>query len=211
MLVVILIPILVLTLGQNLVFRLPDAYLYHFNESQCVDRLYISTSNSQMADAIAEYMNSFDGELFQVEEDTGYDKIGIFDSRDSYNMAVLKRMVNMSGILTIVSAVLLGAIYFMFIGNDEKETLRKLFRVGAGITLGLIPIQSILTVTPAVRNGIFRFYGMRSFGEKSNLMIIMGDDFWSVFMWFLTGLTLIVLAVTWYIHYRATRPPRIFY
>ena len=55
----IAIPILILTLSQNIIYRLPDAYLYYFNDSQCLDEIYVSMSNSEMADALTDLLNTF--------------------------------------------------------------------------------------------------------------------------------------------------------
>jgi len=71
---VILIPVLIITLSINVVFRLPDAYLCHFNDSQSVDRLYVNLSSSEMADAISSFMNQFHPypEEFQSMDADGY-------------------------------------------------------------------------------------------------------------------------------------------
>lgn len=210
---VILIPLLILTLSQNIIFRTPDAYLFHFNDSQCVDRLYVSLTNSDMADALASFMNTFFPypEEFQVEDNTGYDWIGIFDSRDSYNMLILKRAVDISGIICIVSLILIVAIYAVMIRDQEKKTLRNSFMVGAVFSLILTVVQTVVFSAAGLRDSLFRLIGMRTPAEDSNLEIIMGDDFWGIMSVFLTGITVIVFGVVFYIHYRLTRPPRLFY
>ena len=79
---IISVPIMLITLSLNIVFRLPDGYLFYFNDSQVLDKLYTSLTNSEMASAIAEFMNKINPSEFQVEEFTGYDKLGIFDAGD---------------------------------------------------------------------------------------------------------------------------------
>jgi len=210
---VILIPVLILTLSINVVFRVPDAYLFHFNDSQSVDQLYVSLTNSEMADAISSFMNKFYPypEEFQVEEDTGYDWIGIFDSRDSYNMLVLKRALDISGIFCIVSLILTAAIHVLLIREGEKKALRNSFRVGAAISLVLIGVQAFVVSAGYVRDGLLRLLGTRTPAEGSNLEIILGDDFWGVVVVFLTGISLVVFGVCTYVNHRLTRPPRIFF
>ena len=42
----------VTTAAQNLILRTSDVYLFYFNDSGAVNRVYTSLSNSEMADGI---------------------------------------------------------------------------------------------------------------------------------------------------------------
>lgn len=201
----------VVTLGQNILFRTPDVYQFHFNDSRSVDRLYTSITSSQMADEIAGFMNSFRPEEFQVNDFTGYDELPIFDSRDSYNMLVLKKMVDISGIFCIISLILMVSIYIWFIREDEKKLLRGVFRLSAAASAVLIVLQAVVFSAKSLRSSYFRLWGMRAYAEGSKLEMILGDEFWGVFTVFLTVISLIILLVMAYLNYRVTRPPRIFY
>ena len=201
----------VITLGQSIVFRTQDAYQFYFNDSRCVDRLYTSLTSSQMADEIAGFMNSFRPEEFQVNDFTGYDELPIFDSRDSYNMMILKKMVDYSGIGCIISLILIVSVYALFLREDDKKLLRNSFRAGAAITVVMIAVQAVVMSASTLRSSYFRLWGMRTPAENSKLELIMGDGFWSVYTIFVTGICLVILAVMAYVNYRLTRPPRIFY
>ena len=211
--VVILIPVLIVTLSLNVVFRIPDAYLFHFNDSQCVDKLYVSLSNADMADAISGFMNTFHPypEEFQVEENTGYDWIGIFDSRDSYNMLVLKRALDISGLACLVSLILTAAIYALFIREQEKKALRRSFNLGGALSIVLISVEMFLFSAENVRSNFLRMLGQRPPAADSNLELLMGEGFWGVILVFLLVVSMVVFGVTAYISYRLTRPPRIFF
>ena len=201
----------VITLGQNILFRTPDVYQFHFNDSRCVDLLYTSITSSQMADEIADFMNSFHPKEFQVNDFTGYDELPIFDSRDSYNMLVLKKMADISGIFCIISLVVMVSIYIWFVREDEKKVLRNTFRVGAAASTLLIVLQVVVFSAKSLRSSYFRLWGMRAFAEGSKLEMILGEEFWGVFAVFLTVISCVILLVMAYVNYRITRPPRIFY
>ena len=205
------IVIVTITLGQNILFRTPDVYLYHFNDSRSVERLYTSLTNSEMADEISGFMNSFRPEEFQVSDFTGYDELPIFDSRDSYNMLVLKKLVDISGISCVIGLILMVSIYIWFVREEEKKALRRAFRLGAVISVLMIALQAVLFSAKGLRSSYFRLWGMRSFAADSKLEMILGDEFWGVFTLFLTGISIIILLVLAYLNYRITRPPRIFY
>ena len=211
--VVLVISVVMVTvcLGQSVIFRTPDAYQFYFNDSQCVDRLYTSLTSSEMADEIASFMNSFRPEEFQVNDNTGYDELPIFDSRDSYNMMVLKKTVDISGIFCVVGLILMVAVYIWFLREDEKKLLRRAHLIGAGISLAVIAVQAAVMSAPGLRTSWYRLWGMRAAAADSRLAMIMGDAFWSSFTVFLTGMCLIILLVLTYMNYRITRPPRIFF
>ena len=211
--VVLVISVVMVTvcLGQSVIFRTPDAYQFYFNDSQCVDRLYTSLTSSEMADEIASFMNSFRPEEFQVNDNTGYDELPIFVSRDSYNMMVLKKTVDISGIFCVVGLILMVAVYIWFLREDEKKLLRRAHLIGAGISLAVIAVQAAVMSAPGLRTSWYRLWGMRAAAADSRLAMIMGDAFWSSFTVFLTGMCLIILLVLTYINYRITRPPRIFF
>ena len=156
-------------------------------------------------------MNSFRPEEFQVNDNTGYDELPIFDSRDSYNMVVLKKTVDISGIFCVVGLILMVAVYIWFLREDEKKLLRRAHLIGAGISLAVIAVQAAVMSAPGLRTSWYRLWGMRAAAADSRLAMIMGDAFWSSFTVFLTGMCLIILLVLTYINYRITRPPRIFF
>ncbi|MGN1414532.1 MAG: hypothetical protein ACI4WY_09850 [Anaerovoracaceae bacterium] len=210
---IIAIPILILTLGQNLIYRLPDAYLYFFNDSQCLDKLYLSMSNSEMADALTGLLNQFrpDSDTFNIYVDTGYDKLGIFDSRDAYNLMMMKKALDLSSLFCILSLILVTAVYIFLLRQEEKKILRNSFVIGAVISVILMIVQAVILPTVSMREWIFTLIGVRPFYEDSALSMILTDGFWSMITVFLTGISLIILGIAAYVQYRLTRPPRIFY
>lgn len=208
---VITVPVFVLTLSQNLTFRLPDVYLYYFNDSQVLSKIYTSLTNAEMADAIADFMNSHNPVEFQVFEPTGYDELAIFDVGDSYFMMVLKRLMDISGILCVVALILTVAIYILFLKNEEKTVLRSRFKIWGILSAALLCLQGAAICLPGMRAMTFRFLGLRVLPEDSRLQIILNGDYWQTAGVFLSLIGVIILALLIYIHYRLTKPPRIFY
>ena len=69
---------------------------FYFNDSGAVDRIYTGLSNSEMADGIADFMNSWRPQEFQIYEDTGYDLPGIFTEEESDSMMLVKKWLDIS-------------------------------------------------------------------------------------------------------------------
>lgn len=210
---IIAIPILILTLSQNIIFRLPDAYLYYFNDSQCLSELYIDMTNSEVADALTDLINTAgpDADKFNIYVDTGYDQLGIFESRDSYNLLVLKRALDLGTLLCILSLAAVTVIYVFLLKHQEKKMLRVSFKIGAAIAGVLIVLQAVLFSMTPLREWIFTVIGVLPFHEDSALSVMLSSGFWNMATVFLTFAAVIVLGAAAYVQYRLTRPPRMFY
>lgn len=122
-LVVFTTAICMITAAQNLTLRTADVYLFYFNDSGAVDRIYTGLSNSEMADGIADFMNSWRPQEFQIYEDTGYDLQGIFTEEESDSMMLVKKWLDISLALCIVSLIISVAIDIWMVQSDHLKLM----------------------------------------------------------------------------------------
>ena len=115
----------VTTAAQNLTLRTSDVYLFYFNDSGAVNRVYTSLSNSEMADGIADFMNSWRPKEFQVYEDTGYDLQGIFTEAESDNMMLIKKWLDISLTICLLSLIVSAAICVWLLRSGYKKLMRS--------------------------------------------------------------------------------------
>lgn len=208
---VITIALFLVTLSQNMTVRTTEVYSFYFNDSQAVSRLYTELSSTEIADGIADFMNSWRPEEFQIYEDTGYDLQGIFDEDEGYNMMCVKRCVDISTALGLAALLLTLAIYWHLIRCDEKKKLRNSFRVALVISTGVSIAEFVALRSESGRAWLAEMLKLTELDENSALMTILGPDFISMAAVFFAILAVIVLAIFTYINYRLTRPDRIFY
>lgn len=208
---VITIALFLVTLSQNMTVRTTEVYSFYFNDSQAVSRLYTELSSTEIADGIADFMNSRKPEEFQIYEDTGYDLQGIFDEDEGYNMMCVKRCVDISTALGLAALLLTLAIYWHLIRCDEKKKLRNSFRMALVISTGVSIAEFALLRSESGRAWLAEMLKLTELDENSALMTILGPDFISMAAVFFAILAVIVLAIFTYINYRLTRPDRIFY
>lgn len=202
---------LIVTFSQNLLFRSAELYGFYFNDSRAVDKIYTSLSNSEMAGEIAHFMNSWMPEKFEILEDTGYDMESVFDEEEGYNMMIAKRVLDISGLIFVVSLILTVAIYVYFLKNDRKKTLSTMFKVSLGLTAACIVGETVLMVTNEGRSWIVERLGFIILEENSQLLTLLGADFINMAASFLVFMTLTVTALCTYINYVLTKPSRLFY
>lgn len=210
-LAVITVSVFLVTLSQNLVIRTSEAYGFYFNDTSAVAKLYVNFTNSEFADEIAAFMNSWKPEEFQIYEDTGYDMQGIFDDDESYNMMCVKKWVDISLILCIVSGILTAAIYWYMIKEDEKKLLRRGFCFAASLGGAISIAEAAALLSNRGRHLVSEAMNMIQLPEDSKLLIVLGQEFMSTAVIFLLIVSVAVFGVAIYVNYRLTKPPRIFY
>lgn len=210
-LAVITVSVFLVTLSQNLVIRTSEAYGFYFNDTSAVAKLYVNFTNSEFADEIAGFMNSWKPEEFQIYEDTGYDMQGIFDDDESYNMMCVKKWVDISLILCIVSGILTAAIYWYMIKEDEKKLLRRGFCFAASLGGAISIAEAAALLSNRGRHLVSEAMNMIQLPEDSKLLIVLGPEFMSTAVIFLLIVSVAVFGVAIYVNYRLTKPPRIFY
>ncbi len=207
----IAVTVFLVTLSQNLVIRTSEAYGFYFNDTSAVSKLYVNFTNSEFADEIAGFMNSWKPEEFQIYEDTGYDMQGIFDADESYNMMLVKKWVDISLILCFISGIITAATYWYMIKEGEKKLLRRGFCFSASLGGVISVAEAAALLSNRGRHLIADALGMVQLPEDSKLLVVLGPEFMSTAVIFLIIVSAAVFGVAIYVNYRLTKLPRIFY
>ena len=209
--VIITVAIFLVTLTQNFVVRSGEVYSFYFNDSGVTSQLYTELTSNEIADGIADFMNSWMPEEFQIYEDTGYDMQGIFDEDDSHNMMIVKKWLDISALACVLSLIIIVLCYWRLIKFDEKKRLRIGYRIGLVIAVAIAVGEVIVLLSHQGRAWLAGILGFIELSEDSPLLTVLGPEFLTMAAGFVVFMTVIVYSVCSYISYRLTRPPRIFY
>lgn len=210
-LIVLSLSLLIITMAQSIVLRSSAVYTFYFNDTRVVGQISGSYTNSEMSDEIAEFMNSWRPDGFQVYEDTGYDMQGLFDEKDSRNMLAVKRWADISIVLFLISLIISVAIYIYFLRNDFKVVLRKRLIPVSCLTAVLLGAETFVLKTKVGLSWIASAAGLLPLSDESALQILLGGDFISLAANFLMGITIVIYLVVLYGTLVLTKPPRIFF
>lgn len=209
--VVLTLTISIIAIAQNITLRTTAPYTFYFNDTYVVSQVSSEYVNSEMSGMIADFFNSWNPEEFQIYEDTGYDIEGIFDEKDNHNMLTIKRAMDISLVLAIVSLIVTIAIYVYFLKNDYKAVLRNRFKTSAIICAVILVCEMFLLNTEKGIAIISKTLGLKMLEADSNLATLLGDGFIALADNFLFGFTIFVFLVAGYITHMLTKPPRIFF
>lgn len=207
---VITLSLMILILSANLVLRMSETYNYHFNDSQVMDELPYNVTGKDMAKGIASYLNSFDGDRFQVYEQNGHYRDPIFEAADQNAMKKARNIFNIELAIGVLCLAITLAIYIYLWKGGFKEALRNRFHAGAAVSVVLLLLQLIFWNIKSARVWLYHsIFG--SLGKDSTVLLLLGDPFFKTYMLFATIFGVAVVAALFYANYRLTKPMRIFY
>ena len=200
----------ILLLSSNLVLRVSETYIYHFNDTQVTAYTGVNVSGSQFASSITDYFNRIAGDDFQVYEQNGTFMDPVFDESESRMMSAAKRTMTTE---FLVGLFLLGAGVFLYawlFKAGEAKTLRKTGYIGLGIGAAFFVGQIIAFNNPDFRGWLYDTFIGVELNENSLIALLLSDPFQKTYLIFATILGTAMLLVYAYIHHYMTREKRIF-
>lgn len=209
---VVTLPLMMVILTSNLILRVSVTYTYHFNDSQVMDEVPYSITGTEMGSEIASYWSSFSSDDFQVYEDNGIYKDPVFKSDEQQVMRKTKNILNIELAAGLLCLAISLAIYIYLLRNGFRDALRNRYRVGAGLTVGLLIAQAVCWMSKGFRLWAYQtLIGIEFHKDSTTLALILGDPFYKTYVLFASIFGVALLAVLTYVNYSLTKPSRIFY
>lgn len=210
-LLVLLMSLVIVFFSSNLVLRMSTTYLFHFNDSEVMYEIPYSVTGSDMAKEITSYFTSFSDKPFQVYEDNRIFKDPIMEKEDQQVMKKVKTILAIELAAGLVSLAGFLGIYIYLYKKNFKEALRNRVKVGIGLTALLVAGRVVAVCLKGCRVWAYnKFIGV-NLPEFSIIKIILGDPFYQTYILFATLAAVIFTGIVVFIHYKLTKPERIFY
>ena len=204
-LLIILLPIAIVTLSGNGTLRVSSTYGYHFNDIQASGLVDSSLSNTELAEVIAGYFNSFSDEEFQIYEQNGEFLDPVFDKQETDVMQKSKTLLKWTliggGVVFLVAIILY--VYLLFTG--EKRLLRNSGIIAVAVTVGCSIAKMILVGNTAIRAKLYAKYIGIVLNDESSLKMILGSPMERIYLVFSSLVTVAILIAFLYIHLGLTK------
>ena len=208
--VMLFIPLAILLLSSNLVLRVSETYIYHFNDTQVTNYTGVDVSGSQFASSITDYFNRIGGEEFQVYEQNGTFMDPLFDDSESRMMSAAKRTMTTE---FLVGAMALGIGIFLYIWllrTGEEKALRKTGFIGFGLGIALLVGQAVAINNPDFREWLYETFIGVELNDNSLIALLLSNPFQKTYLIFASILGAAMVMLYGYIHHYITREKRIF-
>jgi len=199
-LLIVLIPLMVMFVCNNVLLRMPDLYKYQMNSSEVLSDNMISADDEKVAELFSSYMMK-KTDHFNMKEDLEYMPENLFNVTDGKVMHNVRDLLNREAAAAAALLAFIVAIYIYLYRKKEKDLILRNFNfsiAGFGV-LSVINILSLVTGT--LRNVFYGSILDYKFPKDDLLTAILDQSFFWRFAAASVILGLVMMAVFLYITY----------
>lgn len=208
---ILFMPLMVILAAMNIVLRMPDVYVYHFNSEDSSSQLNFGLKNEELGDIISSFMFN-QAEDFTIQGNDGEnDTLGIpLTTEEKETMQHFRNILNVTFVMFFLLFVLLAVMYYWIFHFKHKEVLRIVIK-GSWITHLILAAVSIALLSINKTSEVFySFLFQPQFVEEGMLSFIFTKKLAAMSI----GATVVIAAIllfliTWMTR-KLTRPKRIF-
>lgn len=204
------IPAVSILSAFNVVFRLPDIYVYEFNRNQIAAEIDLGIPNQELGQFFSEFMKGKedDFDLFTEYRDR---EQAVFGTVEQINMENARRLLNYSLYVIGGTAFLAILSYAFFLVKKKKQELRIAFKGGIfAFTIMLILFYVVFYFDPT-RAFLYRLIFINPFGADDVLPLMLTEQFAQMSLLAVSAVALVILVILTSITWRLTKPRRMFW
>lgn len=204
------IPVVCILSGFNIVFRMPDLYVYEFNKNQIADEIDLGMKDDELGKFFSDFMvgKKADFDLFTEYRDREQD---VFGAVEQINMENARRLLNNTIYILGGAAVLAVASCCIYLFKNRKYELRIAYKGGVLVYSILMVIFFILFNVNQSKEFIYRFVFMNRFGTDDVLPLMLTEQFAQMSLIAITAVSMVILVILASIIWRLTKPRRMFW
>lgn len=144
--------------SYNAILRVPETYIYHFNDSQVTYNLNIKTTGTEFSREICSYLNSPQKNEFQVYEKNGKFNDPLFVKKEVEVMRKAKKILTISAIIGISFFIISIAGYVYLLKNGSKSKLKRASNFAIFLAVAMQAVMAIILNVDAIKKRIQFIY-----------------------------------------------------
>lgn len=209
-LVAICIPAVCVLSAMNIVYRIPDLYIYEFNRLQVTNEIDLEISDDELGEFFSDFMTGKqeDFDLFTEYRDR---EQTVFGTAEQINMENARKLLNFSlyflggtAFLTILSCCIL-------LVKKMKQGLRLAFKFGILIQTITLVVSHAALYFDQGRDFLYNYIFTIPFGADDVLPLMLTEYFAQLSLVAISAVSLIILAASASVLWRLTKPRRMFW
>lgn len=210
MIIAICIPAVTVIGAFNIVFRLPDLYVYEFNKKQVAREINLGMKDDDLGRFFSDFMKGKEKE-FDLFADYHDREQTVFSTVEQINMENARALLNHSLYVLGAAALLAVLSYWILLAKKKKYELRLAFKGGILVFIGmLIAIFAAFFFDPS-REFFYRQIFIRPFGTDDILPLMLTGQFAQLGLLAVSAVGLILLVIVASVTWRLTKPRRMFW
>lgn len=206
----VLLPISIISLADNGIYRISDTYRYNFNDTEIVSQERLSVDVYEVAHAFSGYLMGAQDE-FHLTEEIGNNKEDLFSKEASQTMENVKTLLDVMLIVGIAGLLLSVVSYCMMLRRRMKDELRQWAKRALIVFIGLLVVNALIQAVPVLRDLVLGWAYDFNFDKEELFVVIMKGTLLQQFAIFDSVLAAIIMAVCGYVHNMITKPRKLFF
>jgi len=208
--IAVCIPAVSILSAFNIVFRLPDLYVYEFNRNQIAGEIDLGIPDDELGRFFSEFMqgNEDDFDLFTEYRDR---EQSVFGTVEQINMKNARGLLNYS--LYILGGAAFFAIlgYVIFLVKKKKYELRIAFKSGILVFTIMLILFYAMFYFDQTRAFLYRLIFINQFGADDVLPLMLTEQFAQMSLLAGSAVAMVLLVILASITWRLTKPRRMFW
>lgn len=208
--IAITIPVVSIVSAFNIVFRLPDLYVYEFNRIQVANEIDLGMEDDELGRFFSDFMKGQkeDFELFTEYRDR---EQSVFGAVEQTNMEHARRLLNYSLYILGGGAFLILLSYCIFLVKKKKYELRISFKGGILVFTLLLVFLFAAFYFEQTRIFLYGLIFISPFGADDVLPLMLTEQFAQISLVAIAAVGLVILVILASVTWRLTKPRRMFW
>lgn len=196
--------------AANIVFRMPDLYIYEFNKYQVSNEVDLDMKDDELGTFFSEFMTGKkdDFALFTEYRDR---EQSVFSTVEQLNMEHVRNLLNTSLFVFGGALALLAISGGIHLAGKRKEELRAASKCGI-LVYAILSISSLIAFSfRSVKGFLYHLIYVRAFGADDVLPQMLTVDFAKLSVIAVSVVSLVTMIILTSLIWRVTKPRRMFW
>jgi len=208
--VAICIPVTAVFTAANIVFRMPDLYVYEFNNNQVADEIDLGISDEELGQFFSDFMIG-KMEEFDLVTDYRDREQAVFGTGEQINMEHARTLLNRTLYVLGGALILTVLSYWILLAKKKKLELRIAFKAGVFVFTAMQIMIYLFFYIAQLRTFFFNKIFIVAFGADDALPLMLTGEFARLSLVASTVISLVLLIILASVTWKLTKPRRMFW
>lgn len=208
--IAISIPIVCILGALNIVYRMPDLYVYEFNKFQVTDEVDLAMKDDELGQFFSDFMTGKQDEFNLFAEYRDREQT-VFGAVEQMNMENARRLLNKTLYIIGGAAALMVISSFVYLIKKKKYELRIAFKGGILLFAIVTVILFILFNINQSREILYSLIFINPFGADDVLPLMLTEHYAQLSLIAVSVVGLVLLVILASVLWRLTKPRRMFW
>lgn len=208
--IAISLPVVSVISAFNIVFRLPDLYVYEFNRMEIANEIDLGIQDEELGRFFSDFMMGKEDE-FDLFTEYREREQSVFGTVEQTNMENARKLLNYSLYILGAGAFLVLLSYSILLFKKKKYELRISFKAGIVVfTLSLLSLF-VAFYFDQTRTFLYELIFTNPFGADDVLPMMLTEQFAQLSLVAASVVGLVILVILASVTWRLTKPRRMFW